>query len=330
MVDSLRLNRLSIFTLPPDETPPTESVESLMRRIADRFGGSSLAYGHGTATPLDEAAYLIFSFLDLDHGDAPAVYSRPVSDADRRAILALAERRVNDRIPVAYLVNEAWFAGFPFYVDERVLVPRSPLAELIARQFSPWLAAGQVRRALDLGTGSACIAIAMALSIPEVQVDAIDLSADALQVAAINVERFSLQERVRLVQSDFFSALPVGAEQPGYDLIVSNPPYVDDEEMQSLPAEYRHEPEMGLASGQDGLDSTIVILHHASQYLGDRGLLIVEVGNSERTLCARFPEVPFVWLEFESGGEGVFLLTKDELLHHRETFAEAADQRHVG
>lgn len=330
MVDSLRPHRPSLFTLPPAETPPTESVQSLMRRIADRFAGSPLVYGHGTATPVDEAAYLVFSFLDLDHGDAPAVYSRPVSDADRCAILALAEQRINERIPVAYLVNEAWFAGYPFYVDQRVLVPRSPLAELIARQFSPWLGAGQLRRALDLGTGSACIAIAMALSIPGVQVYAVDVSADALQVAAINVERFSLEERVRLVQSDFFSALDPGTEKTGYDLIVSNPPYVDDEDMQSLPAEYRHEPEMGLASGRDGLDSTITILHHASRYLGDQGLLVVEVGNSERALCERFPEVPFVWLEFESGGEGVFLLTRDELLHHRETFAEAADQRHVG
>ena len=284
------------------------TVRALIDDIADRFSDADLSFGHGTDNAFDEAAWLVFAKLDLDHDDAASAYDRVVPGAAASDILASANERVNTRKPLAYLLNEAWFAGLRFFVDERVLVPRSPLAELVMAQFDPWLGGREVRTALDLGTGSGCIAIAMAAHC-DATVDAVDISPEALEVAAINVAQHELGDRVRLHESDFFDRLP----RRRYDVIVSNPPYVDSEDMAALPAEFGHEPELGLAAGLDGLDSVISILQDASGYLMNDGILVVEVGNSQPALEARFPDLPLTWLEFEMGGQGVFLLSAADL-----------------
>ncbi len=285
------------------------NVEQLIQTIAERFDGASLWYGHGTDNPFDEAAWLVFAGLELSHDAAPGVYANTVDDAAAAEILQLAQRRIEERVPLAYLIRQAFFAGHEFYVDERVLVPRSPIAELINARFSPWLDADSVEAAVDLGTGSGCIAIAIAHAFPHASVDAVDISQDALQVAVINIERHGLQHRVTPVQSDFFAAL--GGKK--YDLIVSNPPYVDQPDLESMPGEYHHEPKLGLAAGDDGLESVHKILQDASRFLTDSGILVCEVGNSQAALEKAYPEVAFVWLEFSEGGAGVFLLTKDDL-----------------
>jgi ribosomal protein L3 glutamine methyltransferase len=294
------------FSSPPPADP---TVENLVRFGAAEFERAGLAYGHGTDNALDEAAALAFHALDLDHAKAEQAYaSRPEPDASRR-VLELFAARISRRVPAAYLMGRMWFAGLEFEVDERVIVPRSPFAELIHAGFRPWIDPGRVRRILDIGTGSGCIAIACAVAFPEARVDAVDVSAQALEIAARNVARHGVADRVQLLAGDVFE--PVGAQR--YDLIVSNPPYVSDEEMAALPDEYRREPDLALRAGSDGLDVVRRILSGARSHLEPEGALFVEVGDSDERLERAFPRLPFTWLEFEHGGGGVFLLRASEL-----------------
>ncbi|MGH8181016.1 MAG: 50S ribosomal protein L3 N(5)-glutamine methyltransferase [Steroidobacteraceae bacterium] len=267
-------------------------------------------FGHGTDNAWDESAALVLHALNLPHSADHALYSRRVGSRDIERVEELITRRIDERIPAVYLTGETWFAGLPFHVDARVLIPRSPIAELIERRFAPWIDPGRVRRILDVGTGSGCIAIACAKALPRTRVDAVDISAEALAVAAGNVRRHRLGRRVRLVRSDHFRAL--AGER--YDIIVAHPPYVGRREMSGLPPEYRHEPRLALAAGRDGLDSVRVILREAGGHLRPGGLLIVEVGNSEAAVRRKFKRLPFLWLEFERGGGGVFVLTAEQLV----------------
>jgi len=275
-------------------------------------------FGHGTDNALDEAAWLVSHAVGLPPTFSDTQLEQVLSAEQQAAVEKLLERRVKERLPAAYLTQEAWFAGHRFYVDERVLVPRSPLAELILDEFQPWLDATRVTRVLDLCTGSGCIAIATALALPQVQVDATDVSPDALEVARRNVADYGLAQRVALIESDLFDAL----QGRRYDLIISNPPYVDAEDMAALPEEYRREPQLGLTAGPEGLDLVIPMLQQAPDHLTPNGMMIVEVGNSAEALQARFPTVPFTWLEFSYGGEGVFLLEAPQLVEYHDIFMQ--------
>jgi ribosomal protein L3 glutamine methyltransferase len=285
------------------------TVEQLIREGAALLERSGVWFGHGSDNAWDEAAELVFYAVELRHQDAPAAYQISPTTEQRVRAEALLQRRVAERVPAAYLTQRMWFAGHEFHVDARVLVPRSPLAEVIEADFAPWIEAQQINDVLDIGTGSGCIAIAAALALPQAQVDATDVSEAALEVARINIERHRVAARVRAIQSDVFSAL-AGRR---YDVIISNPPYVGAVELAALPGEYTHEPHVGLSGGAEGLDIVRRILAQAGAHLAPHGVLIVEVGNSEDALVEAFPRVPFTWLEFERGGGGVFVLTAAEL-----------------
>lgn len=293
--------------------PDLVTIRDYIRWGLSEFSRAGLFFGHGTDNALDEARLLVLHALHMPFDSPDALLSARLTMAERHAVVALLKRRVAERLPAAYLTHESWFAGLSFYVDERVLVPRSPIAELIENGFSPWLAT-EPRRVLDLCTGSGCIGLACAYAFDNAQVDLADISRDALDVANINIARHELGDRVRSCESDVFS----GLAGQRYDLIVSNPPYVDARDLAEMPEEYHREPALGLASGADGLDITRRILREAADHLEESGLLVVEVGNSWLALDEAFPQIGFTWLEFERGGHGVFCMTRDELLAARQ------------
>jgi ribosomal protein L3 glutamine methyltransferase len=298
------------------ESNELHTIRDFIRYAISRFQESGLYYGHGTDNARDEAYYLIWHSLHLPHSLGNEILDARLLPQEREAIYNLIQRRVKERIPLAYLTQEAWFAELSFYVDERVLIPRSPIAELIENHFQPWIAADSVKNILDLCTGSGCIAIACAKAFPEAKIDASDVSAEALAVAKKNTLRHHVENQVSLYQSDLFASL----KSKKYDIIVSNPPYVSTAEMASLPSEYSHEPSLGLVAGTQGLDFAYRILQKAEQHLRPQGILIVEVGNSEEALAQQFPTLPFTWLEFDRGGGGVFLLTAQQLHEHQAAF----------
>ncbi|MCF6218996.1 MAG: 50S ribosomal protein L3 N(5)-glutamine methyltransferase [Gammaproteobacteria bacterium] len=290
------------------------TVRDFIRWGVSRFTENELYFGHGTDNALDESLALVLHALHLPFGLPDSLLEGRLTQAEKASVVELLVQRIEKRLPAAYLTNKALFCGIPFYVDERVLVPRSPIAELIEQQFDPWVKPDEVVNILDLCTGSGCIAIASAYMFPSAQVDGVDISKDALAVANINIKRHELVSRVSAIQSDLFSSV-VGKK---YQIIVSNPPYVDAGDIASMPQEFHQEPAIGLASGVDGLDITRKILSQAAAYLTDDGILVVEVGNSEAALQKQLPSLPFTWLEFEHGGHGVFLLSHEQLIEHKD------------
>ena len=286
------------------------TLRDLMRFSVSRFNEAGLFFGHGSDNAWDEAAYLLLHTLHLPHDQLDPFMDARLTRTELDSALKIIERRINERLPAAYLTQEAWLGDYRFYVDQRVIVPRSHIAEILEDQLKPWVAdpwaVGQV---LDMCTGSGCLAILAALAFPEAQVDAVDLSSDALAVARRNVNEYGLDERIRLVESDAFAAL----EQRTYDVIIANPPYVNAESMAALPDEYRREPQLALASGEDGLDFTRILLREAASRLQPGGIIVVEIGNNREALETAFPDLPFTWLDTEAGDDFVFLLRREEL-----------------
>lgn len=289
------------------------TIRDVLRWATSQLNEAKVFFGHGTDNAWDEALLIVFGILHLAHDSQPDIINARLTVSERRKLIQAFAARINQRIPAAYLIKEAWFAGLPYYVDQRVIIPRSPIAELIEQRFAPWIEPQKVHRILDLCTGSGCIAIACAWQFPEATVDALDNSDAALAVAELNINTHGVGNQVNLINSDLFAN--VGEQL--YDIIVSNPPYVDAEDMANLPPEYLHEPSAALAAGTDGLLIVERILQEAAKHLTQHGILIVEVGNSAERLQERYPTVPFTWLEFTRGDSEVFLLTKEQLDHVR-------------
>ena len=292
-----------------------KTIRDFIRLGASQMNKAGLFFGHGTDNSWDEAVQLVLHAAGMPWNADPEVLSARLLESEKRDVLRLFEARIKQRIPAPYLIGEAYFCGLPFFVDQRVLIPRSPIAELIEEGFQPWLGSVAVDRVLDLCTGSGCIGIACAQYFEMAEVDLVDLSEDALEVCQKNISRYHLHERVQAIQSDLFAKV-----EQRYQLIVSNPPYVNSNDLASMPEEYQHEPALGLGSGIDGLDITRKILSQASDYLAEDGILVVEVGNSEVALQQQYPEVPFIWLELPNGGNGVFILSAEALRQHQNTF----------
>ncbi|MGY0798362.1 50S ribosomal protein L3 N(5)-glutamine methyltransferase [Lysobacter sp. A286] len=298
------------------------SIIDLIRFGGSRFGHADLAFGHSYDNALDEATQLVLHVLRMPHDLSPVYGASRVTSDEKREVLALFERRINERIPAAYLTGEAWFAGLSFKSDPRALVPRSPIAELIETSYEPWLGGREINRVLDLCTGSGCIAIATAHYHPQWHVDGVDIDDAALALAAENQARL-LADNVTLRKSDLFNDL----DGEVYDLIVTNPPYVTNDETDALPAEYVHEPELGLRAGDDGLDLVLEILRDAPKHLSEAGLLVCEVGEAERALVALLPELPLAWVEFKVGQMGIFVAERADLLAHHARIKALADVR---
>ena len=307
----------------PPMTVELTTIIDFIRYGASRFSAAGLSFGHSYDNALDEATQLVLHALHLPHDLSPTYGQARLTALEKEAVLGLFDRRVRERIPACYLTGEAWFAGLCFKSDPRALVPRSPIAELIEAGFQPWLGEREVTRALDLCTGSGCIAIAMAVHQPDWSVDGVDLSVEALELAQSNVERFDVGDRVRMIRSNLFA----GLSGERYDLIVTNPPYVTHDEVAALPDEYRFEPELGLRAGEDGLDLALRILRDAPDHLSEDGLLICEVGESERALVKLLPQLPLAWVEFKVGQMGIFVVEREDLVQYHEAIAALADAR---
>jgi|TARA_B110000261_G_scaffold18240_1_gene18236 ribosomal protein L3 glutamine methyltransferase len=294
----------------------TSTVAAMLKFGQTTFESQGIHFGHGTTCAWDEAVCLLSFALDLPPSPGRSVLAQVLSMDEQLKIKALFERRISERIPAPYLTGQAWFCGLPFIVDQRVIVPRSPIGALIGERFQPWCKTQPIQ-ILDLCTGGGCIGIACAYAFQDAQIVLTDISADAIAVATMNIAGHDVGDRVTAVVSDLFAGLD---SEKRFDLIVSNPPYVDLDDLASMPEEYQYEPALALASGNDGLDFTRRLLREAEHYLTQDGVLVVEVGNSSQALGLAFPMVPFVWIDFDEGDGGVFMLTREELVEHRESF----------
>lgn len=287
------------------------TIRDWLRFTVSQFEASNIFYGHGTSNSYDEAVWLVMSALHLPHESLDNFLDAVITENERKHLAHLVEQRITKHTPTAYLLREAWLHGFKFYVDERVLVPRSFIAELLQESLSPWIGYPEmVESAADICTGSGCLGVLLAHAFPSAAIDVIDISLDAIAVSNINIANYGLEDQVTAIQSDMFTAL----KGKTYDLIISNPPYVDASSMRQLPAEYRNEPQLALGSGHDGLDHTHTLLKEAAQYLNDGGFLVVEIGHNRDALLAAYPDLAFIWLEVPAGNEFVFLLSKEQLL----------------